>query len=102
MVTFIGPFKDPTEDWFVGPNPQGEGYTIFVKDRCDCGSPCCNKSVTGEHQHTSKPVFEEEDDAYEYIESMSERINEQYDEYLEEYSFEDARMERYEMWKNEY
>ena len=104
--TYAGDFTNPTEHFVVIQN-EAEGaeectYIIGVKDYCQCGSSCCSKPLLGVHPHTSGKVFADEDDAYEWIESLRERFEEDYDDYLQENSYEIRRMELYEQFKNEY
>ena len=106
--TYAGDFINPAEHLVVVQNEADdvkEGdeptYIIGVKDYCQCGSPCCSKPLLGVHPHTAGKVFEDEDDAYEWIESLRERFEEDYDDYLQENSYEIRRMELYEQFRNE-
>lgn len=113
----MGPFKNPTEGWKVIPNPNDDvgGYVI--------GVPITDKELVemmrynsegaqrllqerdkndGYRLHTNGKVFQDEDDAHEYVNHLEEFYERDYDDYLEENHVEIARMERYEMWRNEY
>lgn len=52
--------------------------------------------------HTKGILFEDEDTANEWIESVAESFEEDYDNYLEENHDAIVQMERYEQWRNEY
>lgn len=89
--------KNPADDFVVQPNPGGDGYIIGVRRRCECGSSCCSRPVIETTPHTRGDVFDDEDDAYEWIDSVKERFEEDYDRYLEENRDAIVQQERYEM-----
>jgi len=106
--TYAGDFTNPAEHFVVVQNEADDAeegdeptYIIGVKDYCQCGSPCCSKPLLGVHPHTGGMVFADQDDAYDWIESLRERFEEDYDSYLQENSYEIRQMEMYEMFKNE-
>lgn len=100
MTTFADS-KNPADDYMVKKNQDGTFY-IAVKTYCDCGSPCCSRPLIGDRPHTSGLIFEEEDEAYDTLESLRERWEEQYEDYLEENHDSIRRMEEYESYRNEY
>ena len=103
--TYAGDFINPAEHYVVVQNEADDAepgtYIIGVKDYCQCGSPCCSKPLLGTHPLKGGMVFEDEDDAYEWIEHLREKFEEDYDDYLQENSYEIRQMEMYEMFKNE-
>lgn len=95
-------FNRMTEGWVVeGPNEEGQ-YWIGVQERCACGHECCSKPVIGVRPHTGGQLFDDCDEAYEYIDEMTDRWEQQYDQYLEENHYAIVQTERYEMWQREY
>lgn len=100
--TYAGDFKNPVDEFNVEPNPNGEGFVITVNVYCECGSPCCSRPKLGTRPHTSGKVFTDEDEAHEWLESLEQDFEEDYDNYLDENRHSIAQMERYEMWRNEY
>lgn len=76
-------------------------YYIAVEQRCDCNSPCCSKPITGTHPHTNGLLFDELEDAAQWLEDLNEFFEEDYSNYLEENSADIARMEQYEDFMNE-
>jgi len=115
--TYAGYFKNPTHSLTVVPSPEGNGFILAITLTADdILRLLLREEVTKEEaelmrergwrpQSSSKTktarVFEEEDEAYEYIESLEESFERDYDEYLEENRHELHRMELYEMWQNE-
>lgn len=99
--TYAGPFKNPTEGFTVEPTEDGK-YRIVVDVICECGSDCCSRPKTGTRQHTSAPLFDEYEDAIQWLEDLREYFEEDYDQYLDENHLEIARMEAYEDFRNEY
>lgn len=93
MATFADS-KNPANDFVV--QLGGEGYIVGVRRYCQCGSKCCSKPEVGITPHSKGMVFEDEDQAYEWIESVKERFEEQYDQYLEENHDAIVQQERYE------
>ena len=93
-----------TEGWSVRSTDDEEAWIVTVprRTRCECDCPSCSGWKTETVAHTNGKRFDDESDAWEWIEQMSDAYEEQYDRYLEENSFEIARMERYEAWRNEY
>lgn len=93
--TYAGSFQNPTTDWMV--RPEGEKFAIYVRttERAPDGS------IPPDRRHTSAPLFDDEGEAFEWIESTHDAFEEDYDDYLEENRFEIARMERYEAFRNE-
>jgi hypothetical protein len=121
MVTFAGNFVNPFVDMLVMTvgevsdsiderDPDaGEvadddrvKFCIAVPVRCECPHACCSRPVIGHRFHTSAPFFDETEDAEDWIEAQSERLEGQYDNYLEENRHDIVQMERYEMWRAEY
>lgn len=114
--SYAGPFRNPTEDWKVIPNPQGEGYVWgipitdkeivdFIRDERYQEAKELQElkdSTGGYRLHTKNQVFEEEEEAIESLEALEEFFEEDYDQYLEENHHEIVQMERYEQWRNEY
>jgi len=100
--SYAGGFQNPTDEYNVEANPNGEGFILTVNVYCECGEPCCSKPKTGTRPHTNGAVFEDEDQAYEYLESLRDRFEEDYDDYLEENRHAIVQAELYEMWRNEY
>jgi hypothetical protein len=124
--TYAGDFVNPTTGWVVIPNPNpirradnedvieswiigipindSEIVQLFRDGDIDGAKQLMElkDSTNGYRPHTSNVVFTSEDDAHEYIENLEKFFEEDYDEYLEENHSEIARMERYEMWRNEY
>ena len=104
--TYAGPFKNPTEGWTVEQYPEGHEHAgkffVGVPEFCECGAACCSKPQIGVRPHTKANLFEEAEEAHEWIEGTEEFFEQDYEEYLEENSHEIARMEQYEAWKNEY
>lgn len=110
---YAGEFVNPANTFTVVPNPDGEGYTVAIKVsdsetlRCllngeiDAAEASLRQS-RGWRPHTSAPVFEEAEDADEWIDGVEQSFDEDYEDYLEENRFEIAQMERYEQWRNEY
>ena len=83
-------YQNATENWLVVPDNDKGDYYIGVREPDGTVRP-----------HTSGQRFEEEDEAFEYIEAMHERFEEEYDNYLEENRHAIVQSERYEMWRNE-
>ncbi len=102
MATYHGIYVNPTTDWRVTLNDETGKYFIEVPERCECGSECCSKPILSWRPHTKGLQFDEQDEADDWIESVSEKSEADYDQYLEENHHEIAQMERYEMWRNEY
>lgn len=114
--TYAGDFINPAHNLIVVPNPEGTGFIIAIKVSTDeILRSLLQEEVTKEEaallrergwrpQSSSKTVrvFADEDEAYEYIESLEESFERDYDEYLEENRYELHRMELYELWRNEY
>src|SRR4051812_20853907 len=100
--TYAGPFKNPTEGWYVKGifSPDGDHeprFQIWIHhDREKDGS------AEPDRRHTSAPEFECEEEAAEYIQGMQEFFEEDYSEYLDENGPEIARMEMYEDMRDEY
>ncbi len=93
--TYAGPYQNPTTGWFV--KEVAEVFQVWIRsERQEDGS--CKP----DRKHTSAPDFESAEEAAEYIDGLAEFYEEDYDSYLEENGPEIARMERYEMWRNEY
>lgn len=74
-----------TENWTVA--PLGNLYIVTTGD----GTP-----------HTRGIVFEEPDDAIDWIEAIQDAYDEQEERYLEENSYAIAQSELYEQFRNEY
>jgi hypothetical protein len=124
--TYAGDFVNPTTGWVVIPNPNpirradddsiiesfiigipitdGEIVQVLRNEGADAANEllALRDKTGGYRPHTSETVFMNEDDATEYIESLEDFFEQDYDDYLEENHFELVRMERYEMWRNEY
>jgi hypothetical protein len=76
-----------TENWTVGPISGVGPYIVLTSD----GTP-----------HTRGILFEDESDAYDWIEAIQEAYDEQEDRYLEENSRAIAQSELYEQHRNEF
>lgn len=87
--SYAGKFVNPADHWFV--KEVDDHFEIWVL-----------KDDGTDRPHSSAGHFEDYEDAAEYIESVRERFEEDYDQYLEENGAEIARMEAYEDWRNEY
>lgn len=93
--SYAGKFVNPTEGFFV--KLVDDHYEVWVRaDRQEDGS--CEP----DHKHTGAPDFDEAEDAAEWIEGTAEFFEQDYDDYLDENSYEIARMEAYEDFRNEY
>lgn len=100
--TYAGDFVNPTDSWRVGgPNAEGK---YFIE---------CHRKEEIEHEgqvgtfefwspHTSGHLFDEVEEAEEYMQGIEESFEEDYDDYLEENRYAIVQMERYEQWRNEY
>lgn len=99
--SYAGDFRNPTEGWQVRENSEGK-YIVVVPRYCECGSVCCSHPILEMTPHTRGDVFEDEDTAHEWIESVEESYERDYDDYLEENHDAIVQMERYEQWKREY
>lgn len=93
--TYAGRFQNPTTAWLVKPIEGKFGIFVRTDDREPDGS------IPPDRRHTSAPLFDEAEEAEEYIEAKAEMFEEDYDDYLEENRFEIAQMERYEAFRNE-
>jgi hypothetical protein len=81
------PFKNPADRYIV--KPVENGFGIFVRhDRNKNGS--CDPDTRIVDQ-----LFEDADDAHEWIEGRREFFEQDYDDYLDENRFEIVRMEQY-------
>lgn len=101
--TYAGPFTNPTKGMLCSREPDEEGkWFVEIEERCECGSECCSKPITGYRPHTNNQKFDEPEDVVEWIENLAESFEEDYDEYLQENSYEIRRMELYEQFRNEY
>lgn len=111
--TYAGEFSNPTQNFIVVENPDGEGFIIGVKqDAKAVLSDLLNGVITmdeanvlnsrGWRPHTKGQMFEDDSDAHEWIEGTAEFFEQDYNDYLEENSFEICRMEQYEDFRNEY
>lgn len=94
--TYAGTFQNPTTDWIV--KSVGKQFGIFIRtpERAEDGS------IAPDRKHKSAPLFDDSEDAQEYIDAKSDFFEEDYDEYLEENRYEINQMERYEAFRNEY
>lgn len=95
MATFVSG-KNPANDYTVIAAPDGVGYVIGVNRYCECGAACCSHPIVEVTPHTNGRIFEDEDEAYDWIEAVKERFEEQYDEYLQENHDAIVQQERYE------
>lgn len=95
---------NPINEMRVSLTTNADGkYFIEVPEYCNCGHACCSNPITGWRPHTNTGmVFDDEDEAYEALEALAEKWEEDYDDYLEENSYAIRKSELYEMWKNEY
>lgn len=93
-----------TEDWAVRSTEDQEAWIVVVPQRvqCDCTCPSCKGWRTEMVAHSSGKRFDEESDAWEWIEQMADSYEEMMDQYIEENSYQIAQMERYELWRQEY
>jgi hypothetical protein len=83
--TYAGPFKNPTEGFRCSEQPDGDGkWFVEVEERCECGSECCSRPVLRYRPHTNGQKFDEPEDVIDWIESLEEHFEEDYDQYLEE------------------
>jgi len=94
--TYAGTFSNPTGNWIV--KRVDDKFGIFVRsdERQEDGS------IEPDRKHTSAPLFDEPEEAAEYIEGKAQDFEEDYDDYLEENRYEINRMEQYEAFRNEY
>lgn len=99
---YAGPYKNPTEGMKVMFNEGTQRYYIAVPDYCECGNECCSRPLLGYHPHTGDMLFNDEDEAYEWLEGTEEFFERDYEDYLEENHDDIVRMEQYEAYKNEY
>ena len=104
--TYAGNFVNPTKDFFPkqkegDTDSEGKWY-IAVKTYCECGQECCSKPETGDRPHTNNILFDEYDEASEWIEGVAESFEDDYEQYLDENSHSIVQMELYELWRNEY
>lgn len=115
QYSYEGDFINPAGSFIVVPNPNEEkgGYIIAVKvSTNDILQELINGAITSEEAynlrlkgwrpHTNNTVFEDEDQAVEWIEGLEEFFEQDYEDYLEENHHSIVQMERYEMWRNEY
>lgn len=111
--TYAGEYRNPTESFGVAPNPDGEGFIITIALSADeILRELINGTITNEEAalqrergwrpHTKGTVFDEHEDADEWIEGTAESFERDYDDYLEENSYALRQMEMYEMHRNEY
>ena len=92
---YAGPFKNPTEGFFV--KSVGEKWEIWIRfDRESDGS------CKADRRHKTAPRFEDQGDALDWIDDLRQSVEEDYDQYLDEHHDEIAAMERYEAFRNEY
>lgn len=96
--TYAGPFKNPTEGFFV--KQQGQRFYVFIREdrRADGSCPADRKH----NASWNKRGFEEACEAEETIEQLRESFEEDYDDYLNENHDDIVRMEQYENFRNEY
>lgn len=94
--TYAGSFQNPTTGWIV--KPVEDKFGVFVRS----DERQADGSIVPDRRHTSAPLFDEPEDAAEYIDGMAEAFEEDYDDYLEENRHEIAQMERYEAFRNEF
>jgi hypothetical protein len=102
MVTFVGPcpnFRDG--DWQVAPDADGN-YFIWVKETSRGPAQGLKNVEWRKHSAKWNDGSMDPDQLEETIDAMQERIEEQYDQYLEENHFEIAQMERYEAFMREH
>lgn len=93
--TYAGPYKNPTEGFFV--KQVREHFEVWIREeRAEDGS------CAPDRKHRSSPKFEEAGDAQEWIDALHEDFEQDYESYLEENRYEIAQMERYEAFRNEY
>ncbi len=93
--TYAGPYRNPTEGWFVKENAEGK-YEIWL--RCD-REP--DGSAPPDRKHKGAPTFDEAGDADEYIAECAQESEDDYDQYLDENRYEINQMERLEAFLNE-
>lgn len=86
--SYAGTFQNPVEGMQVRENHETGKFVIWITD--------------ADRQHNSAPEFEEEGDAYEWLESLAQDFEDDYDQYLEENRDDIRRQEEYEQFKNEY
>lgn len=96
-----------TEGWEVRPTEDGDGNVLYYvrvpnRVRCQCNCSSCSGWKMEYRPHTNGIRFEDESDAHDWIEQVAEQYEAQYDQYLEENSYQIAQMERYEAWRQEY
>lgn len=88
--TYAGTFQNPTTDWIVKPVDGKFGIFVRATEREEDGS------MPADRRHTSAPLFDDSEEAAEYIDGKAEFFEEDYSEYLEENRYEINQMERYE------
>lgn len=100
--TYVGDFQNPADSYFV--KFINDKYQVWVKEqnRCDCGCPNCKAVVESERPSNPLKEFADHEEADQYIESVQELFEEDYEQYCEENHYEIAQQERYDMWRNEY
>jgi len=92
--TYAGPFKNPTEGFYV--KAVRDHFEVWIReDRNTDGS------APPDRRHAKSPKFEEAGDAQEWIDGLYDFYEEDYDQYLEENHLEIVRMEQYEAFLNE-
>lgn len=87
-----------------------ELYYVAVEEPVNCDCPCSHcKTVLrkrlrlhSSHARGQWSGCEDVTDADELIESIEQRFEDDYDDYLDENRHSIAQMERYEAWRNEY
>lgn len=91
------------DNWTVEFNEEVSQYYVGVTTyrACPCGERGCDGKIPTVRPHTSGLFFEEQGDAYDWIEAMEERYEEDYDHYLEENRHAIHQSELYDMWRRE-
>lgn len=100
--TYAGEFVNPTQGMRCSEEPNKDGkWFVEVEERCECGHECCDKRILGYRPHTNGQLFDEPEDASDWIESLAERFEEDYDDYLEENRHSIVQMELMELHRRE-
>jgi hypothetical protein len=92
---YAGPFSNPASAYIVKERKDGRAEVYFHADRAADGSAPKDRPLN------PRRVFDDAEEAHEWIEQTREFFEEDHSQYLEENSHEIARMEAYEDWRNE-
>ena len=99
--SYDGPFRNPAENLGVFLDPNDGLYYRGRKVPCECGCPNCTATLLVK-ANPNDEGSEDAGDVAEAIDDEAEFFEQDYDQYLDENHHAIARMEAYEMWRNEY